>query len=425
MVAGLVIAGTHSGVGKTTVSLGLMRLLKAAPFKVGPDFIDPSYQAKATGKVARNLDAVLCGEDGVRDIFAHGTRGEEVAIIEGVMGLYDGRIGGAGLAEGSTAHVAKILGLPVVLVVDARKIGQSLAALMRGYIMDCPAPIAGVIINFVGGARHQEICRQAAETVGVELLGMIPREELVNLPSRHLGLVTAGENDQTEEVLEQIASLVARHVDLGAIRAAMREPANAWEGGVSRGESTGKKVAIAAGPAFSFLYPETPEMLGEECIYFDPLVDDVPAADGLIIPGGFPEVYAAELSAAPATRQVRELASEGMPIWAECGGLLWLSNSIDKEPMVRAINATSKMHGLTLGYREAVALKDSLIAEAGQRIMAHEFHHSTIEYACPEFAWGMREGMEGYAQGSIYASYLHIHPVGVPGIIRQFKANLG
>ncbi|MDO4908896.1 MAG: cobyrinate a,c-diamide synthase [Corynebacterium sp.] len=423
MVKALMVAGTHSGVGKTTIALGLMRLFNAAPFKVGPDFIDTGYQAMGSRRVARNLDPFLCGEEGLRQVFAHGTMGADCAIIEGAMGFYDGRVGVQVPAEASSAHVAQILGAPVILVLSARHIGQSLAAMIRGYVMESPVPVVGVIINFVGGAKHEAICRAAAEQAGVPLLGLIPRNAELHVPSRHLGLMTVQENNEAEAYLRACAGLVEKYCDIDTIGTLMREITTDVVS-LQPLANKNKKIGIATGRAFSFRYPEWAELCGQEVVEFDPLVEPIPEVDGLYIPGGYPEVHAKYLSSSQATKDLLDKARQGLPIWAECGGLLWLVKDIDGIPMSGVIDAHASMSTLSLGYREAIATQDSVIAPAGARVRAHEFHHSRMTYGQESPAWAMREGVEGFVDGAIYASYLHLHPVGNLAALERFISAL-
>ncbi|MFF8904495.1 cobyrinate a,c-diamide synthase [Streptomyces olivaceoviridis] len=444
----LVIAAPSSGSGKTTVATGLMaafaaRGLAVSPHKVGPDYIDPGYHALATGRVGRNLDAYLCGPELVAPLFLHGSRGCDLAVVEGVMGLYDGAAGEGELA--STAHVAKLLRAPVVLVVDASSQSRSVAALVHGFASwDPQVRVGGVILNKVGSDRHEELLREALDSAGVPVLGVLRRVAQVETPSRHLGLVPVAERRSAAiEAVASMAEQVVRGCDLDALEALART-AGALPGGSApwtpasptrhRTRSDGKRapvVAVAGGPAFTFSYAEHTELLtaaGAEVATFDPLRDErLPdGTAGLVIGGGFPEVYAAELSAnEPLREAVAELALSGAPVAAECAGLLYLCRELDGQPMCGVLDATARMTDrLTLGYRDAVAVGDSVLAPAGTRMRGHEFHRTVVEPgagAAP--AWGVRapaRRVEGFVQQGVHASYLHTHWASEPGVARRF-----
>ncbi|MDX2596803.1 MULTISPECIES: cobyrinate a,c-diamide synthase [Streptomyces] len=444
----LVVAAPSSGSGKTTVATGLMaafaaRGLAVSPHKVGPDYIDPGYHALATGRTGRNLDAYLCGPELVAPLFLHGARGCDLAVVEGVMGLYDGAAGEGELA--STAHVAKLLGAPVVLVVDASSQSRSVAALVHGFASwDPEVRIGGVILNKVGSDRHEALLREALDASGVPVLGVLRRAPQVDTPSRHLGLVPVAERRSAAvEAVSAMAAQVARGCDLDALEALARG-AGALPGGSAPWSpaspthhptrSAGKRapvVAVAGGPAFSFSYAEHTELLaaaGAEVVTFDPLHDErLPdGTAGLVVGGGFPEVYAGELSAnEPLRKEIAELALGGAPVAAECAGLLYLCRELDGRPMCGVLDATARMtERLTLGYRDAVAVGDSVLAAAGTRMRGHEFHRTLVEPgagAAP--AWGLlapARRVEGFVQQGVHASYLHTHWASEPGVARRF-----
>ena len=434
----IVVAGTHSGAGKTTVASGLMAALSAkglsvAPFKVGPDFIDPSYHAIAAGKPGRNLDAFLSGPDLIAPLFAHGSRGADVAVIEGVMGLFDGKSGGGELA--STAHVAKLLKAPVVLVVDASAMARSAAAMVHGYkTFEPDLNVAGVVLNRVGSAAHEGMLRDALAPLGLPVLGALHRDKAISTPDRHLGLVPAAERRrQATKMLGSLGDAVARACDLDAVLrlagSAGSLHARPWSPEPPEGEGTpGVRVAIASGPSFSFLYEENLELLraaGAETVFFDPTTDeDLPEnTDALYLGGGFPEAYAEALSAnAPMKENVRRFAADGRPVVAECGGLLYLSRELDGEPMCGVLDAEARMTDkLKLGYREARAAADSPFAEAGAEVRGHEFHYSVVEPGAGERpAWELAaRGPEGFALGGVHASYLHLHWAATPDLPRR------
>ncbi|MFD6989524.1 cobyrinate a,c-diamide synthase [Streptomyces sp. NPDC059943] len=474
----LVIAAPSSGSGKTTVATGLMALLAArglavSPHKVGPDYIDAGYHTLATGRPGRNLDAYLCGTELIGPLFAHGAAGCDVAVVEGVMGLYDGAAGQGELA--STAQVAKLLRAPVVLVVDASSQSRSVAALVHGFASwDPQVRIGGVILNKVGSDRHEELLREALDESGVPVLGVLRRAAEIETPSRHLGLVPVAERrDDAVSVVRGLAERVRAGCDVeGLLRLARSAPpleVEVWDAGSApdpvrpsalpsnagragiRGaapdpapqapEGLGgaaglngaerPTVAVAGGAAFTFSYAEHAELLraaGADVVVFDPLRDErlPPGTRGLVIGGGFPEVYAPELGAnEPLRKAVAELARSGAPVAAECAGLLYLARSLDGAPMCGVLDADARMsERLTLGYREAVAVGDSVLAAAGTRLRGHEFHRTVLEPgagAAP--AWGLlrpERRVEGFVQRGVHASYLHTHWAAAPGMARRF-----
>ncbi|KPI21585.1 Cobyrinic acid A,C-diamide synthase [Actinobacteria bacterium OV450] len=455
----LVVAAPSSGSGKTTVATGLMaafseRGLAVSPHKAGPDYIDPGYHALATGRPGRNLDAFMCGPELVAPLFAHGAAGCDLAVVEGVMGLYDGAAGRGELA--STAQVAKLLRAPVVLVVDASSQSRSVAALVHGFAsFDPQVRLGGVILNKVGSDRHEAMLREALEEAGMPVLGVLRRAPQVAAPSRHLGLVPVAE--RRSDALSSVAALaeqVRAGCDLDALMALARTAppldCEAWspEGpgtpdGPGQGTGAGAPavvgpatgggpvVAVAGGAAFTFSYAEHSELLtaaGAEVVTFDPLRDEAlpDGTAGLVIGGGFPEVYAPELSAnEPLRAAVAAFAAAGGPVAAECAGLLYLARSLDGKPMCGVLDADARMsERLTLGYREAVAVSDSALAATGTRLRGHEFHRTVIEpgaSAAP--AWGFthpERRVEGFVQRGVHASYLHTHWAAEPSVARRF-----
>ncbi|WP_169982559.1 cobyrinate a,c-diamide synthase [Microbispora sp. H10836] len=425
----LVVAAPASGTGKTTVATGLMAALTArglavSPHKAGPDYIDPGYHALATGRPGRNLDAFLVGEDLVAPLFAHGARGADVAVVEGVMGLFDGR---GPTSEASTAHIARLLDAPVLLVVDASSQSASVAALVHGFAtFDRSVRIAGVVLNRVGSARHEEILREALRPLGIPVAGVLPRDAAVHVPSRHLGLVPAAERDaQARRAVAALGTLVKRHCDLDLVlrlaSAAPPLPAAPWSAADAVGIPVSGRpvVAVAAGAAFTFSYAETAELLsaaGAEVAYVDPLRDEAlpPGTRALVIGGGFPEVHAADLAAnRPLRGQVARLAARGLPIAAECAGLLYLAASLDGAPMCGVLPVEARMtERLTLGYREAVR-------PDGTVVRAHEFHRTACSPPAGESPAYVLPRREGFVRGGVHASYLHPHWAGAPRLARD------
>ncbi|MGW6689293.1 cobyrinate a,c-diamide synthase [Streptomyces sp. NPDC054961] len=462
----LVIAAPSSGSGKTTVATGLMaafseRGLAVSPHKAGPDYIDPGYHALATGRPGRNLDSFMCGPELIAPLFAHGAAGCDLAVVEGVMGLYDGAAGRGELA--STAQVAKLLRAPVVLVVDASSQSRSVAALVHGFAsFDPQVRLGGVILNKVGSDRHEVMLREALEEAGMPVLGVLRRAPQVAAPSRHLGLVPVAE--RRRDAVASVAALadqVRAGCDLDALMALARTApplaCEAWDpervlalsgaassgavapgtvapGAASSGAaSPAPVIAVAGGAAFTFSYAEHAELLraaGAEVVTFDPLRDEAlpEGTTGLVIGGGFPEVYAPELSAnEPLRRAVAAFAAAGGPVAAECAGLLYLGRSLDGKPMCGVLDADARMsERLTLGYREAVAVSDSVLAPAGTRLRGHEFHRTVIEPgagAAP--AWGFthpERRVEGFVEHGVHASYLHTHWAAEPSVALRFTA---
>ena len=526
----LVLAAPASGSGKTTVACGLMAAFRArglavSGHKVGPDYIDPSYHALATGRPPRNLDPVLCGEELIAPLFLHGAAGAQVAVVEGVMGLFDGIYERTVVRRscddfGSTAHVARLLNAPVVLVIDSSKAGRSVAALVAGFAgFDPRTRVAGVILNRVGSDRHEQLLRDALSPSGIPVFGAIRRTGAIETPSRHLGLIPAAERHaQAIAAISHMSALIQDSCDLAALLSLARHspplPAPPWtptltpphpsipptptpsapvplppappgppppapastapgppppapasvpdispvgrdvgyfgrvsavdsgfavtfvhdsppnqpQGPKSPRESRGL-VAVAGGAAFTFGYTEQVELLeaaGLEVARFDPLRDeDLPEGTaGLIIGGGFPEVHAAELSANERLRsRVAALAASGVPVLAECAGLLYLARTLDGQPMCGVLDVDAAMSPkLTLGYRLARAMTDSPIAGKGDQIRGHEFHRTEVPSGLQP-AWLLEPGgPEGHVKGSVVASYLHTHWAGHPTAAARFAA---
>jgi cobyrinic acid a,c-diamide synthase len=430
----VVVAGTSSGSGKTTVACGLIGALRARGlavqgFKVGPDYIDPSYHAMASGRPGRNLDAFLAGPDLIAPLVSHGAGDADVAVVEGVMGMFDGASGRGELA--STAHVAKLLQAPVVLVVDASAMARSAAAIVHGFATyDPELMVAGVIFNRVGSEGHELILREAVEPLGIPVLGALRRDERIVAPERHLGLVPAGEQRaQSAAALEALAAAMARYVDLAAVEELARSaPPLDGEPWAARARPVRARIAIARGPAFSFHYEENLELLrgaGAELCPFDPTLDETlpPECGALVLAGGFPEVFGAELEANAALRaEVAAFAAGGRPILAECGGLLYLGDSLDDRAMCGVLPLSGRMAGrLTLGYREARALTATPWLDPGTTVRGHEFHYSAVEAdngmapAWELSARGMTKA-EGAVRGAVQASYLHVHWAAFPEV---------
>ena len=439
----LVIAAPASGCGKTTVACGLMAALRArglavSGHKVGPDYIDPGYHALATARAPRNLAPFLCGEELIAPLFRHGAAGAQVAVVEGVMGLFDGASREDDPDFGSTAHVARLLGAPVVLVVDAARAGRSVAALAAGFAgFDPRTPVAGVILNQVASDRHERLLRDALAGAGLPVYGVIRRTEGIITPSRHLGLIPAAERAALAgQAIDRMGALIAASCDLDALLAlaarATALPGPAWSPPPATARiTTAPTIAIAGGAAFTFGYTEQAELLeaaGARVARFDPLRDeDLPEGTaGLVLGGGFPEMHASGLSANGRLRdRVAALAARGAPVAAECAGLLYLAQTLDDRPMCGVLDVRATMTPkLTLGYRQAVAVTDSVLARAGEVVRGHEFHRTAaVPAAGDQPAWQFGPGaVEGHVAGSVVASYLHTHWAGHPAAAARFTA---
>jgi cobyrinic acid a,c-diamide synthase len=450
----LVVAAPGSGHGKTTVATGLMAALRArglavTGFKVGPDFIDPGYHSLATGRPGRNLDPFLCEQARVAPLLVHGATADgptDVAVIEGVMGLFDGRLGGDGYA--STAHVAALTRTPVVLALDVSHMTRTAAAIVHGLATFEPGiRVAGVVLNKAASGRHMREVWSALEATGVPVLGVLPRDAGIEAPSRHLGLVPAAEREEATRSVELLAERVAAHIDLDMVlsiaRTAPELDVAPWDAPASLGDAArdvpaGSRpvVAVAGGRAFTFRYAETEELLraaGLEPVVFDPL--DAPALPrgtaGLYLGGGFPEVHAEDLSANAALRaSILAAIRAGLPTVAECAGMLYLCESVDGNEMVGAIPAVAAMGPrLTLGYRTAVAPGDSVLGVPGTRVTGHEFHRTTVtaDAGAKTPAWLLDGTPDGFAldpagtgRATLHASYLHTHWAGHPALAARF-----
>lgn len=439
----VLVAAPSSGSGKTSLTLGLMALLRrrgfeVAPFKVGPDYIDPGHHAVTCGRVSHNLDSWFCSREQVQEIFQRGTSGAQVAIVEGVMGLFDGVSGDSEV--GSSAQLAKWLDLPVLLVVDARSQARSFAALVKGFCdFDPELKIAGVIANRVGSKRHAQILAEAvASTPGLPpLLGCLPRCEQIALPERHLGLVTA--EDLAGEQAEKLADWVEENLDLDRLLVLDKPVAAVASDSFSAGPAVAvvKKVRIgvARDRAFCFYYPENLRLLeaaGAELIEFSPLTDTLlpPNLDGLYLGGGYPELHAEQLANnSSLRRQIAQSIEMGLPVYAECGGFMYLCRSIDNHPMcgVFPADATMLPRRKALGYRQLTLAADCLLGQVGTQIRGHEFHYSEVEmpdsvercYALSRRG-GEQLGHEGYRYKNVLGSYLHLHFASCPQVAENF-----
>jgi cobyrinic acid a,c-diamide synthase len=435
-LSAIVIAGTHSGVGKTSITLGLIDVLRrrgltVQPFKVGPDFIDPLHHQHASGRPSRNLDGWMLTPQVNRDRFARATADADVAVIEGVMGLFDGSEGRSD--RGSTAEMAKLLGLPVVLVVDASAMARSAAALIHGYsTFDPGLRIAGVILNNIGSQAHAAMIRDAIDGA-VPILGALPRAADLVIPERHLGLHLPRE--ARTGYTGRLSALAEQHIDLDALLAAGRidRPASGPAPPPARPPSV--RLGLARDDAFCFYYADNLELLqqaGAELVEFSPLRDPLPAGlDGLYIGGGYPELHAAELTANTAARHaIRAFADSGGPIYAECGGLMYLADTLQLDdasyPLCGVLPFSTRMPArLTLAYIQ-IATSGGLFGP-GHTARGHLYHHSQITGLSHAAGYSYRlqtshgdQADEGYQVGNVLASYAHLHFASHPALAAAF-----
>ena len=475
----IVIAGTHSGCGKTTASLALMAALRrrgltVQAFKAGPDFIDPGHHERVTARPSHNLDGWMMGREGVMDVFDRYAADADVAVVEGVMGLFDGFSGTH--EAGSTAQLAKWLDAPVVLVVDARSMARSAAALVKGYAEFDPAlHMAGVLFNRVGSDNHRGLVEDAMLGVpGVETLGFLARDEGLALPSRHLGLVTAEDHALTAGAVARLAAWMEAGCNVGRVADLAPDrpcaPVADWPGYAAAPEDDAPKPdaahaatdaggtarpadnsATAAGPvrigvardrAFCFYYHENLRLLqaaGAELAFFSPLEDAAPPPDldGLYLGGGYPELHARELAAnAPMLAGVRALCAAGRPVYAECGGFMYLMQSLtDARGMEHAMAGVLPVRAAmgdrfrALGYREAVTTEPTFFGPAWTMLRGHEFHYSSVtgmDEVDAVYKVRDRKGWtslrEGYRASNALGTYIHAHFASNPDAARAFVA---
>lgn len=430
MKSAFLIAGTHSGCGKTTLTLGIMAALRkrglaVQPFKCGPDFIDPTLHRLVTGKISRNLDLWMCGHDFVKGCFAQHGREADVAVVEGVMGLFDGN-------ESSSAALAKVLDLPVVLVVDARSTAESMAAVVKGFeTLDPEVRLAGVIFNRVGSPRHLELLTNAVrQHCQAEILGHLPREVDFAIPDRHLGLHMGDEDPLSPAAIKQLAAAVTRYIDLDRLQGFSGgdvDSSVSGSGRVAYAMDTGKKIrlGLARDRAFCFYYEDNLDLLrraGAEIIEFSPLADShLPDnLDGIYLGGGYPELYGEQLAKnRTMLDDIRAWSAAGKPLYAECGGFMYLTEGLtDVEgrffPMagVYPVRARMKKGRVALGYREAQLTADSMLGGGGRKLRGHEFHYSEIDAvdSCVARCYRLGDGrQEGYQINNTLGGYLHLH----------------
>ncbi|WP_338450762.1 cobyrinate a,c-diamide synthase [Niallia oryzisoli] len=441
----LVIAGTGSGVGKTTITIGIMAALQkkgytVQGFKCGPDYIDPSYHTAVTGRTSRNLDSWMFDHSIVRDIIAHASKGADISIIEGVMGFYDGKSPLENI--GSTAEISMITESPVLLIVNCASMARSAAAIVKGFQTLTSGPnIVGVIANQVGSVGHFEIVKAAIEQeCNVPVIGYLKREQGIDIPSRHLGLIPAIERGELNPFFNKLANLISETIDIDLLYELAKAPeiTNESTGLFEQCEDQGVTIAVAKDAAFNFYYQENLELLeanGAKLVYFSPLNnEEVPAeANGLYLGGGFPEEFAAELTRNEAAKaSIFKAVSDGVPTLAECGGFMYLTESMvltsgAEYPMVGLIPGKVKMQKklAALGYREITGRKDNFLLGEGQQAKGHEFHYSTFEgekalpYAYKtKGRFGTKQ--EGYLHGSLVSGYTHFHFASDPKLAQRW-----
>ena len=446
MAATIVIAGVRSGVGKTTIATGVMGALtrrgnKVQPFKAGPDYIDPSYHQIACGVPSRNLDTWLCDHSTVLELFQRASAGCDVSVVEGVMGVFDGH--SSLTEEGSTAQLAKLLGAPVILIADAAKVARSVAAEILGFQkFDPDLNVAGVILNGVGSDRHLEFCKPQIEaTTGLPVLGYLPRKEEFIQPERHLGLIPTVEGTVAQQWYDGVINQVEATMDVDAIlklAQSAKTPSASPTVYPEVALSSRATIAVAQDMAFNFYYQDSLDLLtawGAEIVPFSPLEDEkLPAgASGIYLGGGFPELFASHLSDnKPMHQSIMEAVASGVPVYAECGGLMYLGKSLSDlegvtHPMVGVIPAESAMSQsrLTLGYREVESCSDNPVLQVGQRVRGHEFHWSTLaqQPGAEESVYKVidqENRPDGFRTRNVWASYVHIHLGSRPGLAARF-----
>ena len=445
----LIIAGERSGVGKTTITLALLSFLsqkgaKVQSFKVGPDYIDPMFHSQVTGFPCRNLDPVLTSETYVQNCYARHAQGVDYALIEGVMGLFDGISLNNCQDFASTAHIARLLNLPVLLVLDCSRLSGSIAAIASGYRnFDPKVNIVGVILNRVGSDRHLDQLSSALENIKLPILGIVHREDNLKIPDRHLGLVPTDELPHLKQLFQKLAKLAQSCFDWEKLLPLLipniihNEPKQPQP--LIQKNTQQPRIAIARDRAFNFYYQDNLDLLAEqgaELVYWSPLEDPhlPPQIQGLYIGGGFPEIFAQPLSENYNLHQeIKNAIAQGMPTYAECGGLMYLCEEIidfsgKNWPMLGILPTTAIMGAkLTLGYRRAIALQTQGLIPQDQKIWGHEFHRSRLSKLSPKPLFQTQGYLpqdpieqEGWTKQNLHASYLHLHFGNHPHLVQNF-----
>ena len=434
----ILIAGTNSGVGKTTISLGIMQALtkrnmKVQPYKVGPDYIDPSYHTFITGRHSRNLDSYMLDDEKIKYVFNDASKDADISVVEGVMGLYDGI--GIDLDNCTSSYTSKLLKAPVILVINRKAMAASSAAMVLGYKeLDKNVDIKGVIVNNVKTKSHYEIIKKAIETYcNIEVLGYFPPNNEFSLESRHLGLVPSVEIESLKTKFSNLADEIEKYIDIDRIIeiSETEEVESKFDirDFIEKNKLENKTIAIAYDKGFNFYYRENIELLedlGLNIKYFSPLNDkEVPQADYIYIGGGFPEIFAKEIELNKSMREsIKKAHEKNIPIYAECGGLMYLGEKLvdqneNEYDMVGILKGTSKMTKSLrrFGYCYGIAKEDTILSNVGEVIKGHEFHHSVFESE-EECAYIMKKERDkkivdewegGYSKGNTLATYLHTH----------------
>lgn len=441
----LVIAGTGSNVGKTTITIGIMSALKkmgytVQGFKCGPDYIDPFYHTAITGRSSRNLDSWMLSHDAVNEIFIQGSEGACISIIEGVMGFYDGK--DPKINKGSSAEISIITQSPVILVVDCSGVARSAAAIVRGFqILSDEVNIVGVIANKVSGENHFLLIKEAVEQeCGIPVVGNLSQEKNIKLPERHLGLIPPIELGELTSFFDRLGESVLSSLDMKLLFDLAKTTDLKQESSFlfNKKDSIGVRIAIAYDQAFSFYYEENLELLrvfGAELVYFSPLAGEPLPSEihGLYLGGGFPEVFAETLSKQTNVHlSIKSAIQQGLPTFAECGGFMYLCESIvtldgSSHSMVGIIPGTVKMQNqlVAVGYREIHGEKGNDLLKEGESAMGHEFHYSTFHPKEKiQFAYETKGNngiqKEGFLKKNLIAGYTHIHFASCPHLVENW-----
>ena len=439
----IVLSGTSSGVGKTSITAAIIHGIKkhgysVQPFKVGPDFIDPTYLSAVAQRPARNLDAWLMGRHGVLKDFVCNSC-SDMSVIEGVMGYYDGFAGGSNFA--STHHVSNIVQAPVILVLDASKAARSIAATALGFVkFHRNSRISGLILNKLGSKKHEDLCRQALSKLEIPIVGAIPRDADLNLESRHLGLIPVGEMKSLEKKIRSIAKAYSDYIDIEKIIEIGTKTSSLPKISQKASARPRTKIAVAMDESFNFYYSENLDSLrraGASLVFFSPIHDKkIPSCDGLYIGGGFPEVKGELLERnSSMKKEIKKKAEEGLPIYAECGGLMYLTRSIRyKEKKFKMIGLyeadTAMQKKLKLNYTKAKVSRPCVVSGTNSSLHGHEFHFSELESISRDskFAYDMEIGIginkkrDGMLQYNTLASYMHMH-FAQPNVAKTFVDN--
>jgi len=435
MRARIVIGGVQSGVGKTTITLGIIAALRkigydVRPFKVGPDFIDPTHQTAVAGNLSHNLDSFMMTPEEIRSSFLKNTSEGSIAVIEGVMGFFDG-MSGKNEERGSTAHISKILKAPAVVVAKVGPIARSIGAVALGYRdFDPDVNLQGIIFNPVGSEKYKKILEDGVEGI-LPCLGHFPKDESLTIEGRHLGLKMAHE---TRYDLDRLAEVTLENIDLDKLVEIARDKSGEIEREKVEIEPIykGCRIALARDEAFCFYYPENIDILrelGAEVVEFSPIKDPFPDADGLYLGGGYPELFAKALNENVTTREaIKQRTEEGMPLYAECGGMMYTLKEVDGYKMLDIFDAKAKMRDKlqAVGYVIAETRCDTILAEEGKTIKGHEFHYTEVAAKNVKFGYrmirgkGITDGRDGMMYKNVLASYTHIHAISHPEAFIKF-----